>query len=54
MKNSVKRACVRTEFQLKMKISSAFDDITETHCDSFYRKMLPYLARCERNEVINE
>ncbi|OAF68725.1 hypothetical protein A3Q56_03528 [Intoshia linei] len=42
------------KMQLKEKITNSFEEISSVNCDSFYRKMLPYLIKCERHEIIND
>lgn len=53
-KNLVVRSQVRNENELKEIISLKFEDIQESDCDSFYRKMLKYIQKAERKEIINE
>lgn len=53
-KNLVIRSEAKNENELKQLISSKFDCITSTHCDSFYRKMLRYIQKAENMEIINE
>ncbi|MCP5019867.1 MAG: hypothetical protein GY938_31970 [Ketobacter sp.] len=53
-KNLVIRGCAANEVELTYLITNMFNEISNEHCDSFYRKMLGYLIKCERGEEINE
>lgn len=53
-KNLVIRGEAKNEMELKNLISSKFNCITSTHCDSFYRKMLKYIQKAENREIINQ
>lgn len=53
-KNLVIRRCSTNENELKLAIKECFNEITMAHCDSFYRKMLGYIDRSSRSEIIME
>lgn len=53
-KNAVIRRQSKNEAELRTAITECFNDITPHHCDSFYRKMLGYINRSSREEVILE
>lgn len=53
-KNLVIRRCCKNESELKLAISDCFAEIKNSHCDSFYRKMLGYLERSSKGEIILE
>ena len=53
-KNFVIRGTATNEAELKELIRIGFNDISNNDCDSFYRKMLSYLIKCDRREVIIE
>ncbi|KAF7685161.1 hypothetical protein CDIK_4090 [Cucumispora dikerogammari] len=52
LKNSVVRCGVRTEAQLRTRVSEKFSEITSNNCEGIYRKMLAYLNRAAIGEVI--
>lgn len=53
-KNLVIRGGAKNENELRNLISSKFEEITPSHCSSFFRKMLKYIIRCSRREEILE
>ena len=53
-KNLVLRRQCLNKNELRSAISEKFSEITYEHCDAFYRKMLGYITKSSRGEVINE
>ena len=53
-KNLVLRRQCLNENELRSAISETFSEITYKHCDAFYRKILRYITKSSRGEVINE
>ena len=53
-KNLVIRRQSKNEKDLKIAISECFQEISTSHCDGFYRKMLGYVTRSSRGEIILE
>lgn len=53
-KNLVIRKEAQNERELIEYINSCFEEITQEHCDGCYRKMLSYVQKSERNEIIME
>lgn len=52
-KNMVSRAECQNEQSLMETITGKFNEITESHCDGFYRKMLRYIQRSlDREEIL--
>ena len=53
-KNLVLQGGTRFKTDLKRLISIKFTEITREHCNGFYRKMLHYIVKSERREIILE
>ena len=53
-KNLVISKQCKNENELKVAIKECFLEINPQHCDSFYRKMLGYITKSSRGEVILE
>ena len=51
-KDHVLRGGAWSKIELKKLISSKFTEITRVHCNGFCRKMLRYIVKSERQEII--
>lgn len=53
-KNTVNRGEPKNEIELRRLIFDGFNNITSSHCESFFTKMVSYLNRCNSREIIYE
>ncbi|KAG0438389.1 hypothetical protein DMUE_3120 [Dictyocoela muelleri] len=53
-KNSVNRGEPSNENQLKSFLTTCYDFVTAEDCEGFYRKMLSYIPKAEREDEISE